>query len=135
MKKPVVNYLPRLLSVACSALWLSPMTLAEDLLIEDFESGSYAQWTLSGEAFGEQPAKGTLPNQHPVSGFRGFRLPVSGFWFPAETRFRFPVSSFRCLAETRFRFPVSGVRFPASGFRFPVSGFRFPAETAKPGER
>jgi len=45
-----------------------------DLMLEDFESESYAGWVRSGEAFGTAPAKGTLPNQNEVSGFRGERL-------------------------------------------------------------
>lgn len=47
---------------------------AEDLLIEDFEGDSYGKWTVTGEAFGTAPAKGTLPNQMKVTGFRGKRL-------------------------------------------------------------
>ena len=47
---------------------------ADDLLIEDFESGTYHSWTVTGTAFGTEPAQGTLPNQQAVSGFRGQRL-------------------------------------------------------------
>lgn len=43
----------------------------DDLVIEDFESGTYDGWTVSGEAFADSPAPGTLPNQMAVSGFRG----------------------------------------------------------------
>jgi uncharacterized protein (DUF608 family) len=42
-----------------------------DVVFEDFESGNYDKWTVEGEAFGKAPAKGTLPNQQPVSGFLG----------------------------------------------------------------
>ena len=37
----------------------------------DFEGGGYGDWTVEGKAFGQQPAKGTLPNQQKVSGFAG----------------------------------------------------------------
>ena len=47
---------------------------ADDLLIEGFESGTYKFWTLSGDAFGGEPARGTLADQMSVSGFRGERL-------------------------------------------------------------
>ena len=47
---------------------------AEDILIADFESETYGDWKLTGEAFGPGPAKGTLPNQMAVSGFEGERL-------------------------------------------------------------
>jgi len=41
------------------------------VLFEDFESGTYDKWTLTGTAFGKTPATGTLAAQQPVSGFRG----------------------------------------------------------------
>jgi sucrose-6-phosphate hydrolase SacC (GH32 family) len=44
---------------------------AEDVLIADFEQDTYAPWTVTGEAFGSGPARGTLPGQMPVDGFRG----------------------------------------------------------------
>ena len=47
---------------------------ADDLLIADFEGGTYGEWEVDGEAFGPGPAKGTLPGQMPVSGYRGQRL-------------------------------------------------------------
>jgi hypothetical protein len=47
---------------------------AEDIVIADFEGETYAPWTATGEAFGPEPAKGTLPGQMAVSGFHGRRL-------------------------------------------------------------
>jgi len=44
---------------------------ADDLIIADFEGDQYAPWTVSGEAFGTAPAKGPLPGQMNVEGFRG----------------------------------------------------------------
>ena len=41
-----------------------------DILFEDFEHG-YEKWKVEGEAFGKEPAHGTLPNQNPVTGFLG----------------------------------------------------------------
>jgi uncharacterized protein (DUF608 family) len=41
-----------------------------DILFEDFENG-YGSWTIEGDAFGREPAHGTLPNQQQVSGFEG----------------------------------------------------------------
>jgi len=49
----------------------APQGADGDLLIDGFEEGAYRGWTLTGDAFGEQPASGTLPNQMQVSGFRG----------------------------------------------------------------
>lgn len=42
-----------------------------DVLIADFEGGTYGGWTIAGEGFGDAPASGALPNQQPVGGFIG----------------------------------------------------------------
>jgi uncharacterized protein (DUF608 family) len=36
-----------------------------------FDGETYDDWTVEGEAFGRAPARGTLPDQSPVSGFEG----------------------------------------------------------------
>jgi tRNA A-37 threonylcarbamoyl transferase component Bud32 len=40
-------------------------------VFQDFESGTYGDWTRTGTAFGDKPARGTLPGQHAVTGFGG----------------------------------------------------------------
>jgi len=40
----------------------------------DFEGADYGDWTVEGEAFGRAPARGTLPDQSPVTGFAGNAL-------------------------------------------------------------
>lgn len=45
-----------------------------DLVIADFEREDYGDWAATGTAFGSGPARGTLANQMPVSGFAGQRL-------------------------------------------------------------
>lgn len=63
------------------AMWLlitAPTLAADDLVVADFEQDSYGQWTVTGTAFGMGPARGTLPNQMHVEGFRGQGL-VSSF--------------------------------------------------------
>ena len=42
-----------------------------DILIGDFEGRDYGDWKATGEAFGTGPARGTLPGQMHVDGFRG----------------------------------------------------------------
>ncbi|MBN1815735.1 MAG: GH32 C-terminal domain-containing protein [Sedimentisphaerales bacterium] len=42
-----------------------------DILIADFEGRTYGDWQVEGQAFGQGPAQGTLPNQMNVSGFLG----------------------------------------------------------------
>lgn len=57
----------------------SPTKAADDILIADFEQDSYDPWTLTGEAFGSGPAKGSLPGQMQVDGYRGKGLVNSFF--------------------------------------------------------
>lgn len=40
-------------------------------LLAGFEGDSYGDWEASGEAFGDGPARGTLPGQMEVTGYRG----------------------------------------------------------------
>ncbi len=47
---------------------------ADDILIADFEQASYVPWTVTGDAFGQGPATGTLPGQMLVDGFLGQKL-------------------------------------------------------------
>lgn len=51
---------------------------AEDLLVADFEVSDFGDWKTTGEAFGNAPAKGRLPNQQEVEGFSGNGF-ASGF--------------------------------------------------------
>lgn len=44
---------------------------ADDIVIADFEGPNYGLWKAEGEAFGSEPARGTLVNQQQVSGFMG----------------------------------------------------------------
>lgn len=50
-----------------------------DMLIADFEGKDYGGWSVDGEAFGSGPARGTLPGQMAVSGFKGAGL-VNSFY-------------------------------------------------------
>ena len=42
-----------------------------DILVADFEADDYGGWKTTGTAFGKGPARGTLPGQMDVTGFRG----------------------------------------------------------------
>jgi fructan beta-fructosidase len=42
-----------------------------DILLADFEGDDYGTWKATGDAFGKGPARGTLPHQMPVTGFKG----------------------------------------------------------------
>lgn len=50
-----------------------------DILLADFEAADYGAWKVTGTAFGPGPARGTLPNQMPVSGYLGKGLVNSFF--------------------------------------------------------
>ncbi len=65
--------------VALVAISIATVPAAEDLLVADFEGTTYGDWKTDGEAFGPGPAKGTLPRQMRVSGFRGKGLVNSFF--------------------------------------------------------
>lgn len=54
-----------------NVLILLALLAGDDLLVADFEGRDYGAWTVAGAAFGSGPARGALPNQMPVSGFRG----------------------------------------------------------------
>ncbi|MFD0894198.1 glycoside hydrolase family 32 protein [Luteolibacter ambystomatis] len=45
-----------------------------DLVVGDFEGESYDLWTSTGDAFGDEPARGNLATQMPITGFQGKRL-------------------------------------------------------------
>ena len=62
------------LAILWSAVAANRATAADDLVIADFESDTYGEWTADGTAFGTGPAQGTLPNQMAVSGYLGERL-------------------------------------------------------------
>src|SRR4051812_50074406 len=53
------------------ALTLSADEPRPDVVVADFEGDDYGDWKTTGEAFGKGPARGTLPNQMPVTGFLG----------------------------------------------------------------
>lgn len=44
---------------------------ADDIVVADFEGDTYGAWQVSGDAFGAGPARGALPGQMSVDGFKG----------------------------------------------------------------
>lgn len=68
--------LKRSLTLAAVCLGLAQDVLAQraDRVIADFEGTNYGDWKVTGTAFGNAPAHGTLPNQMPVDGFQGSGL-------------------------------------------------------------
>jgi fructan beta-fructosidase len=62
--------------LACLFAALLSQAAEPEILIADFEWETWegSGWTPTGEAFGPGPARGTLPNQMPVTGYKGQRL-------------------------------------------------------------
>src|SRR5258708_6017991 len=63
-----------ILVAACIVVAAQAARGGSDIVIADFEGPNYGSWKSTGEAFGDAPAHGTLPNQMEVSGFQGRRL-------------------------------------------------------------
>ncbi|HRY49347.1 MAG TPA: GH116 family glycosyl hydrolase [Candidatus Paceibacterota bacterium] len=118
-----IHHEDRLTFLECSAEALpenNPPARRPDILFEDFENG-YGKWTVQGEAFGREPASGTLPNQQSVTGFQGQRL-VNTFLrgdvtqgrlispvFPIERRFiTFLIGGGNQTSQTCFNLLVDG---------------------------
>lgn len=47
---------------------------SQDIMIDDFESGTFDKWKVEGDAFGNTPAKGNYPGQQDVRDFQGTYL-------------------------------------------------------------
>jgi uncharacterized protein (DUF608 family) len=119
------------------ATWTGGKPLAQtphrpDILFEDFEHG-YENWNVQGEAFGKEPAHGTLPNQQPVSGFLGAGL-VNSFLGGDAATGRLASKTF--TIERRFiRFLVGGGRHPNTQIRLIVDGKVVCAASGRDNER
>ncbi|MFG5859542.1 GH32 C-terminal domain-containing protein [Dysgonomonas sp. Shenzhen-Wh21] len=55
----------------CTSLIIMTGCSSGDIVIDDFESGTYDKWTIEGTAFGTTPVQGRYPNQQEVNGFDG----------------------------------------------------------------
>jgi len=65
------NNITLVYGIAALALITACQHQEDDLIIEDFESGTYANWTVEGDAFGATPATGSYTGQQPVIDFEG----------------------------------------------------------------
>ena len=81
-----------------------------DILIADFEGDSYAGWEVQGSAFGTGPARGALPNQQAVRGFRGRGLINSYVHGDASTGAL--LSAPFVIKRRRINFLIGGGRHP-----------------------
>jgi non-lysosomal glucosylceramidase len=59
--------------------------IKKETVFDDFESGNYNNWTVTGDAFADKPAKGNLPDQNTVDGYSGEYL-VNSFYRGDDTK-------------------------------------------------
>ncbi len=55
----------------CASLMIVTGCSSGDIVIDDFESGTFDKWTITGDAFGNTPVQGAYSNQQDVKGFEG----------------------------------------------------------------
>ena len=83
---------------------------AAETLIADFDSDTYGEWITDGTAFGNGPARGTLPRQMDVSGFRGERL-VNTYRDGDKSTGTLTLPAFR-IKQPHFVFLIGGGKLP-----------------------
>src|SRR5438876_9932529 len=81
-----------------------------DILLGDFEGKDYGDWKTTGEAFGPGPARGTLPNQMPVSGYLGEGL-VNTYFKGDDSEGTLTSPEFK-LARKHVNFLIGGGKHP-----------------------
>src|SRR5205085_7309818 len=82
----------------------------DDLLIADFEGKDYGAWKVTGTAFGPGPARGTLPNQMPVTGYLGQGL-VNSFLGGDDSTGTLTSPAFK-IERKYLNFLVGGGKYP-----------------------
>lgn len=103
-----------------------------DIVFEDFENG-YGKWKVEGRAFGEKPARGTLPNQQRVSGFLGHGL-VNSYLDGDATTGRLISQEFT-IDRHFIRFLIGGGHHANTQLRLVVEGHVARAASGKDNER
>src|SRR5262249_50339521 len=81
-----------------------------DILVADFEGDDYGAWKVEGSAFGNGPARGTLPGQMPVSGFLGKGL-VNSFVGGDDSTGKLTSPPFR-IERKHVNFLIGGGKYP-----------------------
>jgi fructan beta-fructosidase len=106
------------LRALCGTVLIAPTIAADaaersDVLVAEFEEETWGRWRAEGQAFGPGPARGTLPNQMHVSGYRGERL----------------VNSFHGGDGTPGALTSPALRIERPYINFLIGGGRHPGET------
>src|SRR5262245_29916072 len=124
-----------LLAAAVLGLLACPVPAAdrEEILLADFEGKDYGDWKATGEAFGKGPARGTLPGQMPVTGFKGKGLVNSFFGGDGVTG---TLTSPPIRIERKFlNFLVGGGRHPSETCINLVVGEKIVRTASGPNDR
>ena len=103
-----------------------------DVVFEDFEHG-YDKWKVEGDAFGSQPATGTLPNQNTVTGFKGKGL-VNSFVGGDDATGKLVSQPFT-IKRNFIRFLIGGGSHPTTQIRLIVGGKVVRASSGHDDER
>jgi non-lysosomal glucosylceramidase len=103
-----------------------------DVAFEDFEHG-YENWKVEGEAFGKEPAHGTLANQQQVSGFLGKGL-VNTFLGGDDTVGRLISKTFT-IERNYVRFLVGGGSHATTQIRLMIDGKAVRATSGRDEEK
>lgn len=111
---------------------LSESALREDILFEDFEHG-YSKWTVVGEAFGKEPAHGTLPGQQTVTGFQGKGLANS--YVNGDKSVGKLVSQPFTIQRRCIRFLIGGGHYSGTQLRLVLGGKTVRAASGNDNER
>jgi uncharacterized protein (DUF608 family) len=111
---------------------LAQASARPDILFEDFEHG-YEKWKAEGEAFGKEPARGTLSSQQPVTGFVGKGL-VNTFLGGDDATGRLISKPFT-IERNVIRFLVGGGAHPTTQIRLIVDGKTVRATSGRNDER
>jgi fructan beta-fructosidase len=91
-------------------LLLISQTSRPDILVADFEGSEYGNWKTTGTAFGPGPARGTLPNQMPVSGYLGKGL-VNSYYGGDQSTGTLTSPSFK-VERKYLNFLIGGGKYP-----------------------
>ncbi len=111
---------------------LSESVFGEDILFEDFEHG-YDKWTVVGEAFGREPARGTLSSQQTVTGFHGKGLANS--YVNGDNSVGKLISQPFTIQRWFIRFLIGGGHYSTTQLRLVLEGKTVRAASGKDNER
>ena len=126
----IKTLLKSVLCLASIELATLHLCAADDILIADFEGTNYGAWKVTGEAFGQGPAHGTMPGgQMPVHGFLGKGL-VNSYFRDDNTTGTLTSPEFR-IGRKFISFLIGGGKSDKIALQLLVDGKIVRSETGK----